>query len=57
MKHINEYNYFISNDDVDNINDLFFINFEDYKLIEVKAVRSWSLRDDILRSKDYKKVK
>jgi len=53
MKHINEYNYFISNDDVDNINDLFFINFEDYKLIEVKAVRSWSLRDDILRSKDY----
>ena len=53
MKHINEYNSFISNDDVDNINDLFFINFEDYKLIEVKAVRSWSLRDDIFRNKDY----
>jgi hypothetical protein len=53
MKHINEYNSFISNDEVDNINDLFFINFEDYKLIEIKSVRSWSLRDDIFRSKDY----
>lgn len=59
MKYINEYNSFkigddwLTSDDLDNINDLFFMNFEKYKLIEVKAARSWSLRDDIWRSKDY----
>ncbi len=53
MKHINEYNSFISDDDIDNINDLFFMNFHDCKLIEIKSVRSWSLRGDILRSKEY----
>lgn len=53
MKHINEYNSFISNEDIDNIDDLFFMNFQDHKLIEIKSFRAWSLRDDIYRSKEY----